>query len=156
MSTREPGPGSGDLIISGRVGALRELAAPAPMSDAQVKIVNWYGELVRLLSGPRSGDERGPAQQPSWVKQGPRIENIELASEERLEYVIDGSGFASTQEVWVDGRATGGWEVVGHGRLTIPVPGDDGAGDGDQVTIMIRTADGDVAIQVRNPATSDA
>jgi hypothetical protein len=25
------------------------------------------------LSGPRTGDDRGPAKQPPWVKQGPRI-----------------------------------------------------------------------------------
>ena len=27
------------------------------------------------LSGPNTGDERGPAKQPPWVKQGPRIQS---------------------------------------------------------------------------------
>jgi hypothetical protein len=29
--------------------------------------------VALALQGPRTGDERGPAKEPQWVKQGPRI-----------------------------------------------------------------------------------
>jgi hypothetical protein len=31
--------------------------------------------LARALKRPNAGDERGPAKQPPWVKQGPRIDS---------------------------------------------------------------------------------
>jgi hypothetical protein len=137
----------GDLIISGSVGALRDLADPPPLSDEQLKIVHWYEQLVNRLSGPRTGDDRGKAKQPSWVRQGPRIDGVTIVSGEdsdRLGYLVEGSGFTETTEVLVGGATVSGWQVLAPSRLLIPIEGD----PPEQTEIEIRTPDGDVAMRV--------
>jgi hypothetical protein len=151
MSTSEHGAAGdqADLIVSGSVGALRDLADPPPLSDAQLRIVHWYDQLVRRLSGPRTGDDRGPAKQPPWVKQGPRIESITVVSEDdQPAYLVEGSGFITTTDVLVDGRSAKGWRVLSPGRLLIPIA----AEPSDEAEVEVRTPDGDVAARVDLPA----
>jgi hypothetical protein len=157
MSTREPESGeTADLIVSGRVGALRELAEPAPLSDLQLKIIHWYEELQRPLSGPRSGNERGPAQQPPWVKHGPRIETIELVEEDReYQYLVDGSGLGDTTAVLLDGGFVRGWQAMSAGRLRIPIPPQIVAAPELEVQIEIRTPLGDLVVRADSPTVAE-
>lgn len=157
MSTREPQSGeTADLIISGRVGALRELAEPAPLTDLQLKIIHWYGELQRPLSGPRSGNERGPAQQPGWVKHGPRLGGVGVDGDRReLSYVVEGSGLGDTTAVLLDGGFVRGWQVVSAGQLRVPIPEKILAGRGEEVSIEIRTPLGDLVVWAEKPSIAD-
>ncbi|MEA2210059.1 MAG: hypothetical protein QOF83_7 [Solirubrobacteraceae bacterium] len=142
-----------DLIVSGSVGALRDLADPPPLSDAQLRIVHWYDQLVRRLSGPRTGDDRGPAKQPPWVKQGPRIESIKVVREEdgSPACLVEGSGFLGTTDVLVDGRSVKGWRAPSPSRLLIPLAGE----PSDGAEVEIRTPDGGVAARVDLPPAAD-
>ena len=157
MSTQEPQSGeAADLIISGRVGALRDLADPVPLTDLQLKIIHWYEELQRPLSGPRSGNERGPAQQPPWVKHGPRIESIELVEERReYHYLVDGSGLGETTAVLLDGGFVRGWQSLSPGRLRIPIPQEIVASPEPEVRIEIRTPLGDIVLRADSPTIAE-
>jgi hypothetical protein len=158
MTTRDPGSEeSAELIITGRVGALRDLAESGPaLSDLQLKVMRWYGELSRRLTGPRSGDERGPAQQPPWVKQGPMVTKVNQCAEEdgRLSYMLEGSELDRTTSVWIDGAPARGWEALSAGRLLVPIPADTGRGDAAQIVIEVRTTAGDVVARAGGPESS--
>jgi hypothetical protein len=132
------------LIVGGSVAALRELADPPRLSDSELNIISWYDRLVRLLSGPTTGDERGPAKQPPWVRQPPQIKTAGLVAEETPAVLIDGSGFATTREVWVDRRPSGGWQILSDRRLLVPITGE----FADEVEIVVRTLDGDAVTRV--------
>ncbi|MFZ0089448.1 MAG: hypothetical protein WAL63_08080 [Solirubrobacteraceae bacterium] len=158
MSPRKPpAEESTDLIISGKVGALRDLVEPPPLSDLQLKIIHWYEELARPLSGPRSGNERGPAQQPPWVKRGPRVETIELVGPDRDEYhyVVDGSGLDDTTDVLLDGGYVRGWQAKGGGQLRIPIPDAIVSGGESEVQIEIRTRLGDIVLRADGLGAGD-
>src|SRR6476661_410906 len=140
MSTSDNPSEQADLIVTGSVSALRDLAQPAALSQAESEIVDWYGQLVRLLAGPHAGDERGPAGKPSWMRGGPRVDAAELVAEESPGILVEGSGLATTTGVWVDGRLSTLWRVLPRGRLLIGLTEE----PGDQIEVLIRTADGDV------------
>ena len=80
------------VIVGGSVAALRELADPPRLSQPELDIIRWYGTLVQRLSGPRVGDERGPAQLPPWMKHGPRIDIVEPVRETTPALRVEGSG----------------------------------------------------------------
>lgn len=131
----------GDLVVSGSIAALRDLAEPVPpVTDLQRKIITWYNQLAAALAGPRSGDERGPAQPPSWVKQGPRIDTVAEVRDEGPAFLIEGSGFATTFDVLIDDQPVHGWQVLSHGRLRVPRPHETRF----PVEIVVRTREGDV------------
>jgi hypothetical protein len=158
MTTGDPGSEeSADLIITGKVGALRDLAEPGPaLSDLQLKVMRWYGELSRRLTGPRSGDERGPAQQPLWVKQGPTVTCVKPCAEEdgRLSYLLEGSELDRTTSVWIDGAPARGWEALSPGRLLVPIPADTRRGETAEIVIEVRTTAGDVVARAGGPESS--
>jgi hypothetical protein len=154
MSTPED---SADLIITGRVGALRDLAeTPPQLSELQQKVMHWYDQLAQRLAGPRSGNERGPAQQPPWVKQGPTITGAEPCADEdgRWSFLIDGSQLERTTSVWMDGVPAPGFEVVSPSRLLAPVPKGAVIADGSVTVIEVRTTSGDVVIRSGGPETT--
>jgi hypothetical protein len=144
MSSREEGgehKHGGDLVVSGSIAALRDLAEPVPpLTDLQRKIITWYNQLATELAGPRSGDERGPAQPPSWVKQGPRIDRVEEKGDKGPAFLIEGSGFATTFDVLIDDQSVRGWQVLSHGRLLVPRPPEVRF----PIEIVVRTREGDV------------
>jgi hypothetical protein len=147
MTTHEDeGGGEAGLFVGGSVSALRGLVDPPRLSEEQLSIIGWYGRLVKQLAGPSSGDERGPAKEPPWVRQGPRIDNARLGTEEaRLSAIlVEGSGFATTSGVWVDGRVADGWRVLGNDSLLIELADE----FSDEVEILIRTSDGDAAARI--------
>jgi hypothetical protein len=155
MSTRKPDSEEpADLIITGRVGALRDLAAPAQLNDFQLKIIHWYEQLQQPLSGPRSGNERGPAQQPPWAKQGPRVQTVEVVAGEagKLAYLLEGSGLGAATDVLIDGRAARGWQAVSSGRLLIPISDEVGSSGESEVEIEVRTPLGDIVVRADSPA----
>jgi hypothetical protein len=158
MSTDRPDAGeSGDLIISGSVGALRDLAGPEQLTELQLKIIHWYQQLQQPLSGPRSGNERGPAQQPPWVKQGPRVQTVELVTGDRdgYAYLLEGSGLGAATDVLLDGAPVRGWDPISSGRLVIPIPPAIADGAGAEVEIEVRTPLGDLVVRADSPATLD-
>jgi hypothetical protein len=141
MSTGDPEhTGQGDVVVSGSIGALRDLAEPyPPLTELQLQIIRWFTQLVNALDGPRSGSERGPAQAPSWTQQPPRVERVEPGIEEEAAYRIWGSGLESTFAVWINGRPMHGWRVEPRGWLLVPQPLD----PPQAVEILIRTRQGD-------------
>jgi hypothetical protein len=137
----------GELFVGGSVAALRDLAEPAPLSAAQKDIIRWYNGLVQQLAGPTSGDSRGPALEPPWMRHGPQIENASVSTEEAVvprAILVEGSGFAGTSEVWLDGRQTPAWRVLADSRLLIKIPDE----SEDVVSVVIRTQDGDTGALV--------
>jgi hypothetical protein len=137
---REERVEQGDVVVAGSVSALKDLAGLAPtLSELDLQIIHWYEQLVRLLAGPRFGDERGPAQKPPWVTQGPRIESVKVVKKAPPSYLIEGSGFATTREVSVGGRSAR-WQILSHGKLLIPIPEDVRT----PVEIVVSTDEGDV------------
>ena len=58
--------------------------------------------------------------------------------------LIEGSGLATTREVWVDRRPAGGWQILSDRKLLIPITVE----DADEVEIVVRTPDGDVITRV--------
>jgi len=48
--------------------AMKRIVKVAGLIGASVWITRWYDRLVRQLSGPNSGDERGPATKPPWKR----------------------------------------------------------------------------------------
>lgn len=147
----DPGAGRADVVISADARALQELVEPAPLSDAQLRIVHWYEQLVHSLAGPHSGESRGVATRPPWVRQGPRVERVLLQDTPGagFDYLVEGSGLTHTTELWVDGRPIRTWEVVEH-RLAVHVE-DDVPGD---VELLVRTAGGDTAALLPSPASA--
>lgn len=159
MSTSRPDSGeSGDLIISGSVGALRDLAGPEPqLTELQLKIIHWYQQLQEPLSGPSSGNERGPAQQPPWAKQGPRVETVELVASDRdgFAYLLEGSGLGSATEILLDGGPVRGWDPVSPRRLVIPIPPAIVDNAGSEIEIEVRTPLGDLVVRADSPTAID-
>ena len=43
--------------------------------EHEQRVLFLIGERVAGLVGPSSGDERGPAQEPPWIRHSPRIDN---------------------------------------------------------------------------------
>jgi hypothetical protein len=157
MSTDRPDAGeSGDLIISGSVGALRDLADPQ-LTELQLKIIHWYQQLQQPLSGPGSGNERGPARQPPWVKQGPQVQTVELVAGDRGEYayLLEGSGLGAATDVLLDGAPVRGWDPLSPGRLVIPIPATTVEASGSEIEIEVRTPLGDVVVRADSPAAVD-
>jgi len=136
MSTRKDEPSNDQtmVVVGGRVDALQGLIEPPPRSDAQKNIIRWYNQLVDQLSGPRSGDGRGPAQRPPWIVQAPTIDSIEMEVEREI--VVEGSGFRALTDVRVNGELPQSWEVVTDGQLLIGV--------GDEVR-------GEFLVELRSP-----
>lgn len=139
MSTGDPE--QGDVVVSGSIAALRDLAEPyPPLTNLQRQIIVWFGELVAALDGPRSGSERGPAKAPYWTKRPPRVDGVETIRDEEPAYRIEGHGLESTFAVWINGRPVHGWRVGAHGWLIVPEPHD----APQEAEILIRTREGDV------------
>jgi hypothetical protein len=139
MSTGDPE--QGDVVVSGSIAALRDLAEPyPPLTDLQRRIIVWFGELVQALDGPRSGSERGPAQAPYWTKHPPKVNRVDTIRDVEPAYQIEGTGLASAFAVWINGRPVHGWRVATHGWLIVPAPHD----APQEAEILIRTREGDV------------
>jgi hypothetical protein len=131
------------VIVGGSVAALRELAEPPRLSPPELDIIRWYGMLVQRLSGPHTGDERGPAKEPPWMKHGPRIDDVQFGRETSPVILVEGSGLRSTSAVWVDGNAVA-YQPVSDDKLLIPLA----ETLGDETLILIRTPEGDVAARI--------
>jgi hypothetical protein len=131
------------VIVGGSVAALRELAEPPRLSQSELDIIRWYGRLVQRLSGPRTGDERGPAKEPPWMKHGPRIDDVQFVRETTPAILVEGSGLGTTTAVWVDGNAAA-YQPVSDDKLLIPIT----EALGDETLILIRTPEGDVADRI--------
>lgn len=147
MSNREGETPSAatDVIVAGRLSALQDLTDPPRLSKAELDIIGSYGRLVQLLSGPRSGDERGPAQEPPWVKQGPQLESATLVVEPSQAIFVAGSGLATTTGVWIDGRRSGGWQTLSDRGLAIPIVGE----IDDEIDIVVSTPQGDTGARLQ-------
>jgi hypothetical protein len=143
MSDRDdPNPETG-VIVGGSVAAIRELAEPPRLSPLELNIIKWYGSLVQKLSGPGTGDERGPAQEPPWMKRGPRIDDVQVVAEATPAILVEGSGLGSTTGVWIDGSLAG-WQTLDDDKLLIPIS----EPLTDETLILIRTPEGDVADRI--------
>jgi hypothetical protein len=140
MSEREDaGTEQGGLIVGGSMAALRELAEPPRLSPSELEIVGWYAKLVQRLSGPRTGDDRGPAKEPAWMKQRPKIEDLRVLEEESPVVLVGGRGLGSATAVWIDGRPAQ-WQAADDDVLRIEL-----RETLTETLILIRTPDGDVA-----------
>ena len=141
MSEQEgTGTEQAGLIVGGSVAALRELAEPPRLSASELDIMRWYGTLVRRLSGPRIGDERGPAKEPPWMKRGPQIDDVQVVEEERPAILVAGRGLGAATAVWLNGTPAA-WQAEGDDALLIPLR----EPPGEETLLLIRTPDGDVA-----------
>ena len=97
----------GDLVVSGSIAALRDLAEPSRRSPTfSARSSPGTTSSRAALAGPRSSDERGPAQQPSWVKQGPRIDRVEEEVRNRhWPSWSRGAALRPPSTSWIDGSA---------------------------------------------------
>ena len=142
MSEQEgAGTESGSLIVGvgGSMAALRELAEPTRLSASELDIVSWYAKLVQRLSGPKTGDDRGPAKEPPWMKQGPQIEAVEVLDEDPPVIIVGGRGLGAATAVWIDGSPAS-WQAADDDVLRIAL-----RESPTKTLILIRTPDGDVA-----------
>jgi hypothetical protein len=148
MSERDDSSAESGVIVGGSVAAIRELAEPPRLSRLELDIIGWYGTLVQQLSGPRTGDQRGPATEPPWMKRGPRIDEIQVVAEATPALLVEGSGLGSATAVWIDGTLTG-WQAIDDDKLLIPIT----EPLGDETLILIRTPEGDVADRLDTSAS---
>lgn len=150
MNEREDaGTEQGGLVVTGSVAALRDLAEPPRLSSSELAIIGWYSTLVRRLSGPRRGDERGPAKEPPWMKRGPQIDEVQIREEENVPAIlVKGSGLGATTAVWIDGNQTS-WQTIRDDALLIPIF----APTGEEALILIRTPEGDVSARLVTTTT---
>jgi|SRR5579862_9309204 hypothetical protein len=142
MSEQEgAGTESGGLIVGvgGSMAALRELAEPPRLSPSELDIVSWYALLVQRLSGPKMGDDRGPAKEPPWMKQGPQIEVVEVLDEDPPIIIVGGRGLGAATAVWIDGSPAP-WQAADDDVLRIAL-----RESPTETLILIRTPEGDVA-----------
>lgn len=142
MSEREDvGTEQGGIVVGGSMAALRELAEPSRLSSLELDIIGWYGTLVQRLSGPRTGDARGQATEPPWMKRGPQIDEVQFVEEERLPAIlVVGSGLEAATAVWLNGNPAT-WQSPRDDALLIPLL----SPPGEETLILIRTPAGDVA-----------
>jgi hypothetical protein len=52
---------------------MKRLLVTLGVVGAAIAIIRWYDHFVQRLPGPKSGDERGPAKEPPWIKQAREI-----------------------------------------------------------------------------------
>ncbi len=144
MSEREePGTEQTGLIVGvgGSMAALRELAEPPRLSTSELDIIGWYGTLVQRLSGPNTGNDRGPAKEPPWMKRGPQIVGAKVIEEKKRPAIeVIGRGLGGATAVWLDGNPVP-WHAAGDDALVIPLR----ESPAEEPLILIRTPDGDVA-----------
>lgn len=81
------------------------------------------------------------------MKRGPRIDDTQLVREESPAILVAGSGLRSTSSVWVDGNAAA-YQPVSDDKLVILIT----EAPGDEMLILIRTPEGDVAARIDTSA----
>ncbi len=136
------------VIVGGSVAAIRELAETQRLSQLELDIIGWYGNLVEKLSGPSTGDERGPAKEPPWIRRGPRIDDVQVVADATPALMVEGGGLGSTTAVWIDGSLAS-WQAIDDDKLLIPIT----EPLGDEALLLIRTPEGDVAGRIDTSAS---